>query len=806
MKKWRTKQGMKSFAFLLSVLCALIVFANGLFVMFMSSYGIYDKPKEDIRRDWYKHNSEIYSVMALAERDSEGMRTMLDRTHFRYGIIKANDVTNVDISDPDNYLSYNFGTMPTNVMLDGGTLQSNYFSIAEGTTYEWNCSPFGFASVYTAGSEYITESATEEYTVTTPITGYYYDVDSGMFYYQTKDKFFRVNRVTLPVSQDGNNFLTFEYDSGQKAYYNLERDACLVKEYYVTFDLFDDTTSNWESWGQIGFDELTLLHTQVRFAHTEDIGEISTDYYLGANDGMLTYITKDADRAGLTEIPQYDYWVLHYVNNTDVDMELGAALTTLIEGDLYEQTDVILNMAYANKYNCIIVLCIAAILWIISTMMVLTTAGETEDGVKAGIMQKIPFDISTLIWISLGTAFVGTFCSIYYGTVQFYSLFPLALILFAAGYICVLAWLIDFAVRIKIGKFWRQTLVYKIYAGIRDGIKKVFCFLRENISLLWKAIFIYGFICALEFVGILFFFRFSVVILGIWFAKTVVIATILLLLIVQADKVKQFGEQLAKGDLNAQLNTKSMFWELKKHGDNLNQISQGMSTVVEQRLQSERFKTELITNVSHDIKTPLTSIINYVDLLEKEKIDNPQAQEYLEVLHRQSARLKKLIEDLIEASKASTGNLSVQMESINVGVLLEQLLGEYEEKFAKENLSVVLDKPETDVLVQADGRHLWRVVDNLLNNICKYTYPGTRVYIDVKQDELSTVVSLKNISKYQLNVQGEELMERFVRGDSSRHTEGSGLGLSIASSLMELMDGSMKIIVDGDLFKIELHF
>ena len=275
---------------------------------------------------------------------------------------------------------------------------------------------------------------------------------------------------------------------------------------------------------------------------------------------------------------------------------------------------------------------------------------------------------------------------------------------------------------------------------------------------------------------------------------------------VQADRIKKFGEQLAKGDLNAKLNTNAMMWELKKHGDNLNQISEGMSTVVEERMQSERFKTELITNVSHDIKTPLTSIINYVDLLEKEEIDNPQAKEYLEVLQRQSARLKKLIEDLIEASKASTGSLSVNMESINVSVLLEQLLGEFQEKFEAEDLSVVLDKPEEDVFVQADGRHLWRVLDNLLNNICKYTYPGTRVYIDVDHSELHTIVSLKNISKYQLNIKGEELMERFVRGDASRHTEGSGLGLSIASSLMELMDGTLKIIVDGDLFKIELHF
>ncbi|MBR3769031.1 MAG: HAMP domain-containing histidine kinase [Lachnospiraceae bacterium] len=806
MKKWRTKQGTKSLAFFLSVLSALIIFTNGLFVMFMSSYGIYNEAKEDVQREWYKHNSEIYSVMALAERGSEGMRTALDRTHFRYGVIKANDVTNVDISNPDNYLCYNFGTMPTNDMLDGGMLQSNYFAIGDGTSYEWRCSPFGFATTYTAGSEYIEETATEEYAVTTPITGYYYDVDTGTFFYQTEDKFFRVNRVSIPVAENSDELLTFEYDSGQQAYYNLERDACIVKEYYVNFNIFDDTTSNWESWGYINLDGRDLTHTEIRFAHSDDIGEISKEYYVSVSDGMLTYKTKDADRAGLMEVPMYDYWVLHYVNETDVDMAFDEAIVTLMEGDLYEQTDVLLNWAYAYKYSCIIVLFIAAIIWIISTMAVLTTAGENEDGVKAGLLQKVPFDIASAVWFVLCGSFIAAFCSIYYSVAELYSLFPMALILFTAGYICGLVWLQDFVVRIKLGKIWRQTLVYKIYAVIRDAIKRAFSFLQENMPILWKVLLLYGVLCLGEAVVILFLAGFSIVLLLAWFIKSVVIATFLMIMTVQADRIKKFGEQLAKGDLNAKLNTNAMMWELKKHGDNLNQISEGMSTVVEERMQSERFKTELITNVSHDIKTPLTSIINYVDLLEKEEIDNPQAKEYLEVLQRQSARLKKLIEDLIEASKASTGSLSVNMESINVSVLLEQLLGEFQEKFEAEDLSVVLDKPEEDVFVQADGRHLWRVLDNLLNNICKYTYPGTRVYIDVDHSELHTIVSLKNISKYQLNIKGEELMERFVRGDASRHTEGSGLGLSIASSLMELMDGTLKIIVDGDLFKIELHF
>lgn len=231
-----------------------------------------------------------------------------------------------------------------------------------------------------------------------------------------------------------------------------------------------------------------------------------------------------------------------------------------------------------------------------------------------------------------------------------------------------------------------------------------------------------------------------------------------------------------------------------------------MSRAVEERMKSERFKTELITNVSHDIKTPLTSIINYVDLLEKEKLDNPKAEEYLEVLERQSARLKKLIEDLMEASKASTGNLAVHLERLEAGVFLVQTVGEFEEKTMASNLELLIQKPETPVYIMADGRHFWRVIDNLMNNICKYAQPGTRVYINLEVSGEEVLMTFRNTSRYALNISSEELMERFVRGDSSRNTEGSGLGLSIAQSLMELMNGKMELYVDGDLFKVVLHF
>ena len=263
---------------------------------------------------------------------------------------------------------------------------------------------------------------------------------------------------------------------------------------------------------------------------------------------------------------------------------------------------------------------------------------------------------------------------------------------------------------------------------------------------------------------------------------------------------------MAEGDLEHHIDTQRMFWEFRWHGENLNSISTGMSRAVDERMKSERFKTELITNVSHDIKTPLTSIINYVDLLEKEDLKNEKAEEYLEVLERQSARLKKLIEDLMEASKASTGNLAVHLEQLEADVSVVQIVGEFEEKLEASELKLLIGKPEEPIYILADSRHFWRVVDNLMNNICKYAQPGTRVYVNLERNGDAAVLTFRNTSKYPLNISSEELMERFVRGDSSRNTEGSGLGLSIAKSLMELMGGTFELYVDGDLFKVVLRF
>lgn len=265
-------------------------------------------------------------------------------------------------------------------------------------------------------------------------------------------------------------------------------------------------------------------------------------------------------------------------------------------------------------------------------------------------------------------------------------------------------------------------------------------------------------------------------------------------------------KEISDGDLTHKINETEVTPSMRILSKYINNISDGLSNAVDEKLKSERLKTELITNVSHDIKTPLTSIINYVDLLKKEQLDNETAIQYIEVLDSKSQRLKTLIEDLVEASKASSGAITLHMQKINLVELIKQTLGEFEDRLTQHKLEIDLADVEVPLYIYADGRSTFRILENILSNVNKYAMQGTRVYIDLKADEEQVSVSVKNISATRLNISSDELMERFVRGDLSRNTEGTGLGLSIAQSLASLQNGTFSIVLDGDLFKAILTF
>ncbi|NLM57520.1 MAG: HAMP domain-containing histidine kinase, partial [Clostridiales bacterium] len=372
-----------------------------------------------------------------------------------------------------------------------------------------------------------------------------------------------------------------------------------------------------------------------------------------------------------------------------------------------------------------------------------------------------------------------------------------------------------FAIRIKnhtlISELFIIRLCRKLLGLIKATGKLIMKFV-EGITIYWKIILTTLLIGILNsFIMILVYASAAALLLYMLFWCAVILAVCYIASVLK--KLQIAGERLAAGDLTYHVDTSRMIWDFKRHGENLNSISAGMSRAVDERVKSERFKTELITNVSHDIKTPLTSIINYIDLLGKEEeklrgtpCENTKIREYTQVIARQSARLKKLTEDLIEASKASTGNITVTLEKSDLNVLLSQAMGEYGERFENYGLDMIVRMPNEPVYIMADGRHLFRVFDNLMNNIIKYAMPGTRVYLTLENKDGRALIIFRNISKYALDLAPDELTERFVRGDLSRNSEGSGLGLSIAKSLTELQGGQFKIDTDADLFKVTLSF
>ena len=260
------------------------------------------------------------------------------------------------------------------------------------------------------------------------------------------------------------------------------------------------------------------------------------------------------------------------------------------------------------------------------------------------------------------------------------------------------------------------------------------------------------------------------------------------------------------GNMSYQIATEGIRGEDKALAEKVNDIGSGLNRAVDDAMRNERLKTDLITNVSHDIKTPLTSIINYVDILKRENIQDERIRGYLDILESKAQRLKILTEDVVEASKVSSGNISLEFMDVNFTEMIQQTEGEFSEKFAARNLMVVMNLPEEPAVIRVDGRRMWRVLENIFNNAVKYAMSGTRVYADLRIGDDKVEFSLKNVSEQQLNISADELTERFIRGDISRSTEGSGLGLSIAKSLTVMQGGTFDLYLDGDLFRVNICF
>ena len=465
---------------------------------------------------------------------------------------------------------------------------------------------------------------------------------------------------------------------------------------------------------------------------------------------------------------------------------------------------------FYNYRNVIPVACgVGTILAFLCFIFLLCSAGHKngKEGITPSAINEIHLDVYTVV-AAIG-AFIGLYLAVEWIGVNLSSMIELIVlvVLFAAEVIWCTLYCMELAIRLKLGKWWQNTLLYKVlrffgrfFQGFFHGVAT----LIRGVPMVWRTVLLCLAVCLVEFLGLMLFYRDTGTLLFFWGLEKVVLCVAVTFAAIMCKNLQEGSEALAEGNLNYKLDTSHMIMTFREHGENLNRIGEGISAAVEQRMKSEHLKTELITNVSHDIKTPLTSIINYADLIGKEVEggENEHLSEYSEVLLRQSKKLKKLLDDLLEASKATTGNLEVHPEVCDVSVLLSQAVGEYEQRFADKKLDTIVKQPEETVKVMADGRHLWRVFDNLLNNIYKYAQAGSRVYLNVEHDGQNVNIIFRNMSAFPLEMSPEELEERFTRGDKSRHMEGNGLGLSIAKSLTELQNGDMQIITDGDLFKV----
>lgn len=495
------------------------------------------------------------------------------------------------------------------------------------------------------------------------------------------------------------------------------------------------------------------------------------------------------------------------MNNSNIKEIYTSLIDNLPYKDDYALTKFTYDLSMkANTLAPILIpLCIAVLLAL--GLIILNGIGKKGKGpgIHLNGFDKIPLELAFVIgFLVVG---IGASCFITINSelraVIFSGVVIGTIIIYLAGML-----LLETVVkRMKTHTLWKTTLLYMI----GHGIKTIF----NNRKFSTKLILAYGGFCLIGGIattamidarlsyydnGTAFFWFLVLMALGI--------GTFIYLFtrMKQFQNIQKALQAIYEGNTNIELDSDELTGVLKQMAIHIEDIAGGLSNAIQQSLKNERQKTELITNVSHDIKTPLTSIINYVDLLKKEEMPNEKAKEYLEILDSKSQRLKRLTEDLVEASKASSGNIKLKMEKINVNEIIKQVSGEFEDKFKARNLEEIMTLPEENIFISADGRYLYRVLENLYSNASKYAMESSRIYLDVVPKQTSIVIQMKNVSKEKLNITTEELMQRFVRGDSSRNTEGSGLGLSIASSLTELQGGKFHIYLDGDLFKVTLGF
>ena len=527
------------------------------------------------------------------------------------------------------------------------------------------------------------------------------------------------------------------------------------------------------------------------------------DYVDGKVDTNINYLDSENIKYNYSFIYAMEKQTDTSYSIIDYDIYTSCDLSSMEEYSAYGINETLYTYMLENRTQPIYATILSIGLLIIIIIYLFWSIGhkEGEVGITLNSIDKIPYEILVFVCLMILSVALSVVVNIG-GTINY-----VILLVGFLGYLVCYAMCAVIGVttikRIKAKKFIKSFLIYKIgkwcFDKIQGWLRAINQNATENKRIFWY--YLLFIIISIMLVSLFYTGIAIILLIGFWIWAYYQIKKYIL----EQEKIKNALKDIYEGKSNeVHLNESELKGALKEMAIYVNDIASGFSNAINESLKSERLKTELITNVSHDIKTPLTSIINYVDLLKKENIQNEKVKEYIDILDKKSQRLKKLTEDLVEASKVSSGNVKLNLENINIKELFNQTTGEFKDRFEEKNLIIETTIPNDNIKINADSRYLYRIIENLFSNITKYALEGSRVYIDIIEKEKIVDISIKNISKDKLNISSDELMQRFVRGDKSRYTEGSGLGLSIAKSLTELQGGTFDIIIDGDLFKVHI--
>lgn len=807
-------------------------------ILLASVTGAYNNDLDTVINNGRKNLSGLYSRYIFENMKKSGNPECMEKSNLQYVVVKGiNPGKDIDSKENKKALSCKDNIIYTNLGIYGEKPDEFYYDNYEifYTEEAITNKPLGIiTSLFDNGSrqhEFNNYKSYKEYVYRV----FYKD---GVFYFETENYAFPAYSIEIPAaSLKGNDYKILKeqgYISGIKDYVLYEpeynKEGKLFYRCPWLYNIVLDTSS-YQKWQGLLINGIAFNPVAVKNDKPgKDIKIFKMNkkdnYYSSDIENYSNYSENSENQINL----DYMNIVISYEIEDTTYNNVYAVLTNVESpfdrstGDLFYPQKKLIKFLYKTRYSFMVIAVISALIFIVLLICCCYSRYLCQDNNKAvkNIFHRIPFLLYLLVIISVLVLDIFTGIELLGDTIPYagnlkvltFYCFLAALWIMSCIFLFIMVCM-EISCRLGAGIFLKSTVLYFIYNIFKKAflsLKDVYNKANRNLTLftrsllmllLFNLLIISGFILNAvnnkkAAIGIIMVF--------IIFAICVVLDFFLLKFVLQMAALQVHAREMASGNIESKADTSKMAWEFKKHGEYLNQIGEGMALAVNERIKSEHFKTELITNVSHDIKTPLTSIINYTGLLKKENIQIPQAQEYIEVLDRQSARLKKLIEDLMEASKASTGNITIEPGLCDINILLTQAIGEFEEKLSNKELKLIINKPSENIFIMADNRHIWRIFDNLINNICKYGQPGTRVYINIEQKGTKVLIIFRNTSKYQLNISSGELMERFVRGDSSRHTEGSGLGLSIAQNLAELMGGNLNLYVDGDLFKVVLEF